>query len=168
MANTKVPGSRLPTPLRYFRDPPCRAKRGCRRPLMTSIGPDWVAKFARGFCLRNELVSATPANSPARKAHHWASCGSCPGQTWYWLAPVLGHSRRKGRPVCNRDGTSRRWLQRAGGPSGHRAKSVTAGGNEDQYDDGGPENAPDIDPDDVAAYQEELRRPLATLTLCAG
>jgi hypothetical protein len=50
---------------------------------------------------------------------------------------------------------------------GEQGKSA-AGGNEDQYDDGGPENAPDIDPDDVAAYQEELRRPLATLTLCAG
>jgi hypothetical protein len=36
-------------------------KAGWMAPSMTSIGPDWVAKFAFGLSARNRSVSMTPA-----------------------------------------------------------------------------------------------------------
>jgi len=59
MANMTLPSMRTPTPLRALSDLVARSKRGCKRPFITSIGPDCVATSACGRCLRNARVSAT-------------------------------------------------------------------------------------------------------------
>src|SRR5919201_2463845 len=63
IANMTLPSAPTPTPVRTLSDVLRRSKRGCRRPLITSIGPDCVASSARGRCLRNAPVSATAARS---------------------------------------------------------------------------------------------------------
>ncbi len=62
-----LPSARTPTPVRALSEVLRGSKRGCSRPLITSIGPDCVARYASGRCLRNARVSATPAPAADRK-----------------------------------------------------------------------------------------------------
>src|SRR6266478_1868060 len=51
IANTTLPSARTPTPLRALSDVLLRSKRGCKRPFITSIGPDCVAQVCLGSLL---------------------------------------------------------------------------------------------------------------------
>jgi hypothetical protein len=85
-----------PTPLRALSDALFRSKRGCKRPFITNIGPDCVARSAWGRCLRNARVCATAALSPdMQKTPFGFKANAAPvGTPWMWTLAFGHHEDR--------------------------------------------------------------------------